>query len=136
LSDICWGIDKKVPVRYSLNGSKIERGKTMSHPYVGPYIDENVEHVGVSRLRSLNATNLRNIDKTFVIQENDKPLAVLLSYDQFLNMQRQLVSVANTLELISAKDEVAQFLAGLSDSKNGQEKAFEEIEAELVERQS
>jgi len=33
-----------------------------------PYIDPNVEHVGVSRLRTLNASNLRNFEKTLVIQ--------------------------------------------------------------------
>jgi hypothetical protein len=56
-----------------------------------PYIDPNVEHVGVSRLRELNATKLRQFEKTLVIRDNDTPLAVLLTYEQFLNMQRQLV---------------------------------------------
>ncbi len=98
-----------------------------------PYIDETVEHVGVSRLRSLNATALRNNDKTFVIQENDRPLAVLLSYEHFLTMQRQLRSVINTLEVFSGKDELDKFMRGLDDLKQGKEKSLEEIDRELAE---
>ena len=98
-----------------------------------PYIDESVEHVGVSRLRSLNATTLRNNDKTLVIQDNDKPLAVLLSYDQFLAMQRRLMTVLNTLEFFSTKDEVAKFIQGQDDFKDGKEKPWEQIEKELAE---
>ena len=55
-----------------------------------PYIDPTVEHVGVSRLRKLNASNLRQFDKALVIQDNDKPLAVLLKYDHFLAMQERI----------------------------------------------
>ena len=42
------------------------------------YIDPNVEHVGISKLRKLNATILRESGKTLVIQENDKPLATVI----------------------------------------------------------
>jgi hypothetical protein len=52
-----------------------------------PYLDPNVQHVGISRLRALNVTQLRELDKTLVIQDNDKPLAVLLKYEHFLAMQ-------------------------------------------------
>ena|ERR1700691_1748494 len=52
-----------------------------------PYLDPSVQHVGISRLRALNATQLRELDKTLVIQDNDKPLAVLLKYEHFLAMQ-------------------------------------------------
>ena len=44
-----------------------------------PYLDPTVQHVGISKLRALNVTQLRGLDKTLVIQDNDKPLAVLLS---------------------------------------------------------
>ena len=54
------------------------------------YIDPSVEHVGVSRLRQLNATNLGKLDKMLVIQDNDKPLAVLLKYEDFLAMQEKM----------------------------------------------
>lgn len=46
-----------------------------------PHIDPSVRYVGVSKLRNLNATNLKEqTDETLVIQENGTPLAVLLSY--------------------------------------------------------
>ena len=55
-----------------------------------PYLDPSVQHVGVTRLRSLNVTQLRELDKTLVIQDNDKPLAVLLRYEHFMAMQAQI----------------------------------------------
>jgi translation initiation factor IF-3 len=55
-----------------------------------PYLDPNVQHVGISRLRALNVTQLRELDKTLVIQDNDKPLAVLLKYEHFLVMQERM----------------------------------------------
>jgi translation initiation factor IF-3 len=55
-----------------------------------PYLDPSVQHVGISRLRALNVTQLRELDKTLVIQDNDKPLAVLLKYEHFLAMQEKM----------------------------------------------
>ena len=55
-----------------------------------PYLDPNVQHVGISRLRALNVTQLAELDKTLVIQDNDKPLAVLLKYEHFLAMQEMI----------------------------------------------
>ena len=55
-----------------------------------PYLDPGVQHVGISRLRALNVAQLRALDKTLVIQDNDEPLAVLLKYDQFLAMQERM----------------------------------------------
>ena len=55
-----------------------------------PYLDPSVQHVGISRLRALNVTQLRELNKTLVIQDNDEPLAVLLKYDQFLAMQARM----------------------------------------------
>jgi len=52
--------------------------------------DSNVQHVGISRLRALNVTQLRELDKTLVIQDNDKPLAVLLKYEHFIAMQEKM----------------------------------------------
>ena len=57
-----------------------------------PYIDPNIQHVGISRLRALNVSQLRALDKTLVIQDNDKPLAVLLKYEHFLAMQERINS--------------------------------------------
>lgn len=55
-----------------------------------PYLDPNVQHVGISNLRALNRTPLRDLDKTLVIQDNDKPLAVLLKYEHFMAMQKRM----------------------------------------------
>jgi hypothetical protein len=55
-----------------------------------PYLDPSVQHVGISRLRALNVTQLRELNKTLVIQDNDKPLAVLLKYEHFLAMQERI----------------------------------------------
>ena len=96
-----------------------------------PYIDPNVEHVGVSRLRTLNATNLRNQEKTLVIQDNDTPLAVLLTYEQFLIMQRQLQSVVDTIEVLTDGNESAALNAGLRDVEAGRTKPLSEIRAAI-----
>jgi translation initiation factor IF-3 len=65
---------------------------TKVNPVSIPYVDPNVQHVGISRLRALNVTQLRDLDKTLVIQDNDKPLAVLLKYEHFMAIQERLGS--------------------------------------------
>lgn len=103
----------------------------MAHSAI-PVIDPRVKHVGVSKLRELNATKLaEQNDETLVIQDNDKPLAVLVSYEQFLIMQEKLASVMNTLELVSDELERKGLLAGLDDLRAGRIQSFDEIEAEL-----
>jgi hypothetical protein len=96
-----------------------------------PYIDPNVQHVGVSRLRSLNATQLREIDKTLVIQENDQPLAVLLKYEEFLIMQQKLMSVLDTISVMADDTELAGIMAGLKEMTGGNTKSIAEIRASL-----
>ncbi|HLK21152.1 MAG TPA: hypothetical protein VKT81_19510 [Bryobacteraceae bacterium] len=99
-----------------------------------PYIDPNVEHVGVSKLRTLNATTLRQFEKAMVIQDNDTPLAVLLTYDQFLTMQAQLQSVIETIELITDDQERAALVDGLRSVKEGRTRPLSEIRADLRKR--
>jgi len=99
-----------------------------------PYIDPNVEHVGVSRLRKLNADKLRNNQKALVIQENDTPLAVLLSYEQFLCMQKQIQSVLATIETLMDEDERESLIEGLRDVERGKTRSLETIRAELKKR--
>ena len=70
-----------------------------------PFIDPNVQYVGVSKLRSLNATNLHSLDKTLVIQDDDTPIAVILSYDQFMAIQQQSESAFSTLEMMLNENE-------------------------------
>jgi hypothetical protein len=99
-----------------------------------PYIDPNVEHVGVSRLRTLNATNLRHFNKTLVIQDNNTPLAVLLTYEQFLLMQRQLQAVLETVEVLADDEERSALAEGLRAVSEGKTKPLSEIRAALKKR--
>src|SRR5690349_11434461 len=99
-----------------------------------PHIDPNVKHVGVSKLRALNAEKLRETDETLVIQENDKPLAVLLTYDKFLAMQDELLAVARTVEMLSDNAELAALRAGVADIKAGRTRSLDEIDADLKKK--
>jgi hypothetical protein len=96
-----------------------------------PVIDPTIKHVGVSKLRELNATALKETDDTFVIQDNNTPLAVLLTYEKFLIMQQKLESVMNTLELMTETKELAGLLAGIQEMRDGKARPLAELEAEL-----
>jgi PHD/YefM family antitoxin component YafN of YafNO toxin-antitoxin module len=96
-----------------------------------PFIDQNVEHVGTTRLRGLNSAKLRSNRKTLVIQENDTPLAVLLNYEQYLIMQNQLFSLLETIDLLTNEDEFASLKAGLEDLSAGRTKSIAAIRASL-----
>ncbi len=96
-----------------------------------PYIDPSVEHVGVSRLRKLNATSLRESHKTLVIQENDRPLAVLLTYEQFLYMQQKIEQLLETLDLMSDENERELLMQGLDDLRSSRTRKFSEIRQSL-----
>jgi hypothetical protein len=91
------------------------------------YINPNVRTVGISKLRSLNASKLRGIDKTLVIQENDQPLAVLLKYEEFLTMQKQLMAVLETRAVLSDEEEIKSIVSGIGDARSGKTKSIEEI---------
>jgi len=53
-----------------------------------PFIDKSVQHTGVSYLRTMNANTLRRISGAVVLQDGDEPLAVLISYKAFMEMQK------------------------------------------------
>ena len=99
-----------------------------------PYIDPNVEHVGISRLRTLNSAELRQLKKTLVFQDNDSPLAVLLGYEQFLIMQRQLQKLLDTLDLLTSDEERSLLDAGIEDLKAGRMKSVSEIRVSLKKK--
>jgi PHD/YefM family antitoxin component YafN of YafNO toxin-antitoxin module len=88
----------------------------------------------VSKLRELNATALKETEDTFVIQDNNTPLAVLLTYEKFLSMQRELMSVINTLELLTESKELTGVLAGIEEMRAGRARPLEDIEAELEKK--
>ena len=79
------------------------------------YVDPTVEHVGVTRLRQLNARNLSKLDKMLVIQDNDTALAVVVRYEQYLAMQNQLEQALRTIQMHKAKE----LTDGLRDLQEG-----------------
>jgi hypothetical protein len=97
-----------------------------------PRVDPNVQYVGVSKLRTLNATNLHSLDKTLVIQDDDKPLAVVLSYEQFLAMQNHRDKILETLEVVLSEDG-ANLMAALQDAADGNTTPLAEVR-ELAKR--
>ena len=96
-----------------------------------PFIDENVEHVGTTKLRELNSAKLKSNTKTLVIQENDTPLAVLLNYEKFLIMQNQLISLLETIDVLSNEAEVSSLKSGFEDMGAGRVKSIAQIRASL-----
>ena len=128
-----------MPTIHSLSGTnlttfKLEERLRVSIGIPNSYVNPNVRTVGVSKLRSLNATQLRGIDKTIVIQENDQPLAVLLKYEDFLAMQEQLLAVLETQSVLSDKNLVESVLAGRTDAASGNTRSIEEVRESLRKR--
>jgi hypothetical protein len=96
-----------------------------------PFVDPNVEHVGVSKLRTLNASNLSRVSKMLVIQDNDTPLAVLLNYDQFLTIQNKLQEALDTIEVLSKKETATGLHNGLKDISEGRITPLSEVDPNL-----
>lgn len=97
-----------------------------------PDIDPNIKYVGVSKLRDLNATKLREqTDETLVIQENDIRLAVLLPYKRYLEIREEFNALLNLLELVGNETERNGLMAAFEDIRAGRIRSLEEIEADL-----
>jgi PHD/YefM family antitoxin component YafN of YafNO toxin-antitoxin module len=94
-----------------------------------PRIDRGVEHVGVSRLRKLNSEDLKSMDKTLVLQENDQPLAVLLTYEKYLVLQDKLDSLMRTIYVLSNPEESAALRSGIEDVNAGHTRELHEVKA-------
>ena len=98
-----------------------------------PVIDPNVLYVRVSKLRDLKAERLRSLDKTLVIQDDEKPLAVVLSYDQFLEMQNERERIMATLQAVLGKGDRTSLEQALEEAKNGNTKPIAAIRKSLKE---
>jgi PHD/YefM family antitoxin component YafN of YafNO toxin-antitoxin module len=61
-------------------------------------------------------------------------LAVLLGYEQFLIMQRQLQKLLDTLEVLASPEERSQLDAGIEDLKAGRTKSVSEIKLSLKKK--
>ena len=99
-----------------------------------PLIDPSVKYVGISKLRDLNATKLKETKETLVLQDNDVPLAVLLSYENYMVIQQKMAALMSTLELFSDRVELEGVLRGLKDISEGRVHSFAEVKATLKER--
>jgi hypothetical protein len=99
-----------------------------------PRVDPRVQYVGVSKLRTLNATNLHRLDKTLVIQDtDDKPLAVVLSFEQFLEMQNERDKILRTLETALTQDK-ADLKAALQDAADDNTTPISEVRKGLKDK--
>jgi hypothetical protein len=97
-----------------------------------PNIDPNIKHVGVSKLRGLNASKLKEqVDDTLVIQENDIPLAVLFSYKRFLEIKEEFNAMVNMIEMFANETERKSLMEAFEDIRAGRIQSLNEIEAEL-----
>ena len=84
-----------------------------------PYIDPSISDIGVSQLRKLNATDLRDSKKTLVVRDNNVPLAVVLKYEQFLIMQDKLEAALKTVELLTKQSDTRAVIESLKDAAQG-----------------
>jgi len=75
----------------------------------------------------MNASNLRELNGTIVIQENDKPLAVLVKYEEFLKLQQQAMAVLETHAVLNDDAEASAIWSGLEEAKAGKTKTLDEI---------
>jgi len=97
-----------------------------------PNIDPNIKHVGVSKLRGLNASKLKeHTEDTLVIQENDKPLAVLFSYERFLEIKQEFDALINMIEMLANESERKSLVQAFEDIRLGRVRPLDEIEAEM-----
>lgn len=55
-----------------------------------PIIDDRIRHVGVSALRGLNAKTLRELKDVLVLQVDEQPVAVLIPWDIYMEIQKAL----------------------------------------------
>jgi PHD/YefM family antitoxin component YafN of YafNO toxin-antitoxin module len=95
-------------------------------------INPQIKFVGVSKLRDLNATKLRDQnDDALVIQENDTPLSVLMSYKRYLAMREEFTALLSMIEMLSNETERKGILAAFEDLRAGRVRSLDEIEADL-----
>lgn len=100
-------------------------------PYVGGYVDPTIARVGPTKLRTLNAAKLRALDSTLVVYDNETPVAVVVKYEDYLQMQEQrLIGVQQLLH----ESEVSELEAGLRDLKKGETYTLSDIRESFKRR--
>jgi hypothetical protein len=64
----------------------------MAKRYDPPAIDSRIEVAGPTRLRDFNGDKLKKLtDNILVVQDGGRPVAVLMSYKLYVDMQSQAV---------------------------------------------
>ena len=64
-----------------------------------PFLDQDLEYVGVGKLRHINIESLKHMQRPMLImamasrEGEQKPLAVIIGYQQYLIMQELIVQV-------------------------------------------
>jgi len=97
-----------------------------------PDINPHIKFVGVSKLRDLNATKLREqTDDALVIQENDTPLSVLLSYERYQAMRQEFNAMLSMIEMLANDHERNGLLKAFEDLRAGRVRSLAEVEADL-----
>ncbi|MFP5277423.1 MAG: hypothetical protein ACLGPM_09920 [Acidobacteriota bacterium] len=97
-----------------------------------PDINPHIKFVGVSKLRDLNATKLKEqTDDALVIQENDTPLSVLLSYQRYQAMREEFNALLSMIELLTNDSERNGLLKAFEDIRSGRVRSLAEIESDL-----
>jgi hypothetical protein len=76
-----------------------------------PLIDDRIKHVGPAYLRQLSAAKLKKLEEMLILQEGfsdagtgrgtGKPLAVLIPYSMYLDLQKELVEGQHAIVLLS-----------------------------------
>lgn len=57
-----------------------------------PYIDPDVEWVGTTTFRSFNAETMKDLKRTYVVQVDNKPAAVVMPYETYMALQKAALS--------------------------------------------
>ncbi len=55
-----------------------------------PRIDPDIEHAGISVLRTISAGEIRGLNKIMVLKYHGEPVAVLFPYERYMAMQAEL----------------------------------------------
>jgi hypothetical protein len=71
---------------------------------------------------------LKETEDTYVIQENEVPLAVLLRYERFLIMQEQIQSMLNTVELIQDSTELSGLITAMREFREGSTRKLSDVD--------
>lgn len=79
-----------------------------------PLIDERIKHVGPAYLRKLNGAQLKKLSEMLILQEGfsdtgagrgtGKPLAVLIPYSMYLELQEELIQGQHAIVRLSTEE--------------------------------